>query len=467
MKARFAIATAIVTTAAALPAAAVGSTIEVTAGAGPSNNEYIDYVASKGEKNRVRVLIKKNTLVFVDKGTKRIRPKQDFGFGRCKATSPRRVVCPNFPLIASLRDGNDRFSVAPGDKGSPPTATSPLKYAETYEDTEGAIVEALIVDMGTGDDFVSGSRYNDVLIPGRGRDHVEGRGGPDQIYTSSDGSPDSLDGGGDADSVSFNAQDRLTVDLTAGTAIVGGETDTVRGLERVHGGQAADVLRGSERTDALYGEGGADTVDGRGGNDLIVGDSPLTMVGAANTLVGGEGDDIVDTRVERATPTSTADCGPGTDAFAGGVDTRLGPSCELTIPRLPFGSLTTPTEENLFDGSPTRAVPVAKTPDTATFDVACPSTDDLNHGGCAVTIALERPPTPGSDAPPEQLGSGNADIEPGAHGNVTVTLNAAGQAAVASGDPVAVRAAIDLKPLPGSPPGTAPAKLRWGWQADL
>jgi len=48
---------------------------------------------------------------------------------------------------------------------------------------------------------------------------------------------------------------------------------------------------------------------------------------------------------------------------------------------------------------------------------------------------------------------------------VTVQLNAAGQAAVAGIDPVAVRLAMELAPPAGSP--ASPAKPFTGWQADL
>jgi Ca2+-binding RTX toxin-like protein len=462
MTARTRIALTTVIACLALPAPAFASVIEITASAGTSSNEYLVYRTTKGESNRVQVLIKSRSLVLVDRGTKRIRTQGD-AYGRCRATSRQRVVCPSFPLAASLRDGNDRFTVAPGDHGTAPTSTTPLDYIERYEDTGGAVVETVIVDAGRGDDLVLTSKSNDFIRPGPGRDRIEARGGADAVRIEPDGAIDSIDGGGDADAVSFNSTTPLIVDLAAGTGGPSGEPDALKQFERAHGGSGADVLRGTDHTDALYGEGGRDDIDGRAGNDFLAGDSPATFDGDVNTLSGGDGDDFFDTRVELATPGSTAACGAGTDSYAGGVDTRLDPACELAIPRYQFDTRISPIQETLFPLSPANVAPVAKTATTVTFEVGCPSTAERNHSHCGGAINVERAPVPGLGA--EQLGSGTIDLQPGARGNVTVTLNAAGQQAVASADPVAVRVNMELAP-PAGQQGT-PAKVFAGWQADL
>jgi hemolysin type calcium-binding protein len=455
-----------VAAALAAPASAVASTIEVTASAGPASDEYLEYRTTKHEANRVSVLFAKHSVVIVDRGTRRIRTKGS-AFGRCKITSPQRAVCPHFSLYAFLRDGNDRLTVAPGDKGGPPVTTDPLDLAEDYEDTEGAIVETTYIDAGSGNDFVSGSKYNDIIIAGSGRDHVEGRDGPDRIYSAPDAAPDALIGGGDIDGVYFYGSKAVAVDLAAGIGGAAGEQDQLRSLERVHGGGAADVLRGTDGPDALYGEGAGDSIDGRGGPDLLVADSPITSEGSPfNDILGGAGDDIVDTRTAKPTPTAHVDCGDGADRHIGGVDAFLAASCESALPRVPFGSLTLPADEDVLYGTPMKTTPVAKAADNVTFEVPCPATSERNNSGCTGKVTLERPPVAGSNAPPEQFGSGNFSLMPGQSGNVVVTLTPAGQAAVAGADPVAVHVTMDLAP-PAVSPAPPVAHADFGWQADL
>jgi hypothetical protein len=81
-------------------------------------------------------------------------------------------------------------------------------------------------------------------------------------------------------------------------------------------------------------------------------------------------------------------------------------------------------------------------------------------------VTLERPPVAGSNAPPEQFGSGNFSLMPGQSGNVVVTLTPAGQTAVAGADPVAVHVTMDLAP-PAVSPAPPVAHADFGWQADL
>lgn len=432
-----------------LPATAGASTIEVSASAGPAASEFLQYRASKGEANRVRVLFGKNSVVLVDKSTKRITVKRDQGFGRCRATSRHRVVCPDMPLFASLRDSKDRFSVAPGDRGDAPTSTNPRSYAADYEDTEGAVTVTLFVDAGSGDDSVTGSKYDDTILPGPGRDTVDGRDGPDAIDSEPDGVIDSLDGGGDIDSISFFSSAPVSVDLAAGAGGPAGELDRLAGFERVHGGSGDDDIRGTETTDALYGESGRDHLDGRGGNDMVVGDAPDVTNGSPNELIGGDGDDVLDTRAEKPAPTSTVACGAGNDSHIGGVDALLDPSCESALLRVGFGTVTDPeTEEVLYD-DPMKVTPVAKTSDSITFEVPCPK-----HRNGACTGKLELP----------DYGSADFSLSPGERRSVTVPLNAAGQAAVAGSSPVAVRLSMDLSPVNQ---GQFVARTSLGFQADL
>jgi hypothetical protein len=105
--------------------------------------------------------------------------------------------------------------------------------------------------------------------------------------------------------------------------------------------------------------------------------------------------------------------------------------------------------------------PVAKTSDSVTFEVRCPTTQERNNSGCGGSVVVERAP----GGPAEQYGSGAISLGPGARGNVTVNLSAAGQAAVASSDPVGVRLAMELAPPQGAQFG--PTTAFTGWQTDL
>ena len=78
-------------------------------------------------------------------------------------------------------------------------------------------------------------------------------------------------------------------------------------------------------------------------------------------------------------------------------------------------------------------------------------------------MSLERPPTSATDTP-EQLGSKVFSIPAGSRTNVTVALNAAGIAALASpGAVLSVHVVGSIAPPP-SPPGQSTAKLDYGWQ---
>jgi hypothetical protein len=466
MRARTSLALALAAAAAlAIPPATAGAaTVTVSASAGPAAGEFIWYRVGRGENNRVRVLIRPTSIVIVDKGTKRITPKRDEGFGRCRSAGLRRVICPNFGLETSLRDGNDRFSVAPGDRGTAPSSTDPFDYEESYEDTEGAIVHTVFVNAGDGDDFVSGSDGDDILMPGRGTDRVEGRDGNDVIYSSPDLRVDRTDGGGGIDALRFFTESNrgVTVDMAAHTANTGTATspDVLKRIERVHGGQGDDLLAGTEGTDALYGEGGVDTVAGRGGNDLVVGDSPITSEPAANTLTGGDGDDVLDARAPELRRTSNLNCGNGADRMLGASDDFLADaSCESAIPRVRFGDFI--PNETLLVGSLMRIPPVARDAQGApTYEVPCPTSAEQANSGCTGTVALEEPPGAGA---PASYGSGAFNLAPGQRANVPVTLTDAGKAAIAANQPYVVHVTMDLAPVA---PSTLVRQVDFGWQTS-
>jgi Ca2+-binding RTX toxin-like protein len=141
---------------------------------------------------------------------------------------------------------------------------------------------------------------------------ITGNGG-DNVFTGSAGSQtfagrggnDSFDGGDGIDTVSyFGAFQSLNVDLNQGRASSNGwgGTDTLTNIENVIGTNQNDVIVGNAGANVLNGLDGSDTLAGLGGDDVLIGGS-----GAADELIGGDGNDIYqfaessDTIVETAT----------------------------------------------------------------------------------------------------------------------------------------------------------------------
>ncbi|MEA2427100.1 MAG: hypothetical protein QOF37_728 [Thermoleophilaceae bacterium] len=442
------------------PAVAQASRVELTGTAGPAAEVFPLYRAAKGERNHVHVTLGSRGVTIFDSGVRRIHPTSTL----CKSLSRRRVFCDgSFYVEVRLGDRNDTVTFSPGGNGRAPATANPLSLAEDYSDNQGAPTATTFVYGGPGNDVISGSNLDDFIDPGPGRDRVMGRGGDDVLYMPPDGRRDSADGGGGVDTLDYQQLHRpVTVDLTAGTARIAGETESVSNFERVHGTPGADTLLGSAKGDALYGEGGNDHIDGRAGNDLLVGESPLGGMGP-NTIVGGTGNDVVDARGSALGPTTTVDCGPGADRETGDVDSLLDPSCEAAVVRIPADNL--PDEQPLF-GVPMKAAPVASDATGPTFEVPCPTAAQYPNGGCTGTVALQRPPAAGSGSAPESYGSGSFSLTPGQRADVHVTLNVAGQAAVAAGSPVAVHVTGEAAPNPPTPGRSGP-KIDFGWQRVL
>jgi hypothetical protein len=86
-----------------------------------------------------------------------------------------------------------------------------------------------------------------------------------------------------------------------------GEGDSMRGIEVVSGGVAADDLRGGFGRDVLSGGPGADRLKGRYGRDVLIGGS------GADRLTGGSGSDGLQGDGE-----DEADGTPGSDLLVGG-----------------------------------------------------------------------------------------------------------------------------------------------------
>jgi len=208
-----------------------------------------------------------------------------------------------------------------------------------------------ILTGGPGDDTLNGNDDNDTLIGAAGVDILNGNDG-DDILQGGTGN-DTLNGGKGSDTADFS--DRIaavTADLDGSKVLtqvgVAGEKDVINptastaDVENLKGGTAADILtgtavaniiwggagndtiRGGSGNDTLYGDGDVDDIDGQAGDDYIVGGA-----GADASLVGGAGNDTVDS--QDAAADVVIDCGLGEAdiSIADAMDMGVPVGCEL------------------------------------------------------------------------------------------------------------------------------------------
>jgi Ca2+-binding RTX toxin-like protein len=123
---------------------------------------------------------------------------------------------------------------------------------------------------------IVGTKAPDVIVAGRGRNTIDGKGGNDVICA----------GGGN---------------------------------DIVHGGRGNDTIFGEGGNDELFGERGSDTLDGGEGEDLVVGASGNDTLrggpGDHDRLEGGPGDDSLDGGPGNY---DVLNGGPGNDSIDGG-----------------------------------------------------------------------------------------------------------------------------------------------------
>jgi len=132
----------------------------------------------------------------------------------------------------------------------------------------------IVGDAGANRLFGAGG--NDLLFGGEGNDWVVGGAGNDY-----------LDGGNGSDVTMYeDSTSAVTVNLLTGVATDGlGGTDTLVGVEAVHGGKFADTLILGNAAGYVFGRGGNDKITGGISGDTFYGGS------GADRIDGGEGID--------------------------------------------------------------------------------------------------------------------------------------------------------------------------------
>lgn len=163
-----------------------------------------------------------------------------------------------------------------------------------------------LIQGGDGDDFLDGGPGDDELRGGDGDDSLAGAQGADE-----------LDGGGGTDTADYGtAPGPVLVDLDNGFGLFGdAQGDALDDIENVRGGGAADTLIGDDGDNLLDGEGGPDSLTGGDGDDTLAG-------GAGIDTLDGEGD--ADTVTYARDPAGVAvDLSAGTGVDGLGATDRL------------------------------------------------------------------------------------------------------------------------------------------------
>ena len=133
------------------------------------------------------------------------------------------------------------------------------------------------VNLGAGDDYLSGGGGDDTIGSSGGDDTILG-GGDDDFVFGGIGN-DTVDGGADNDHVG----DALGNDVLLG----GAGNDTIRSFD------GGDIIDGGSGNDVIYGGYGADDISGGAGADKLYGDTVLFASRGNDTLDGGSGNDLL------------------------------------------------------------------------------------------------------------------------------------------------------------------------------
>jgi hypothetical protein len=276
----------------------------------PNHGERLVVRGGRGEANRLSVAQgAAGEFLVSDAG-----PALRAGPG-CAPSGEQLVACPtSTPRLVAF--------VLAGDRGDTVTSSVPVN-----------------IDGGSGNDRLGGSPLADALYGAEGRDVVRGNGGDDALRDGrlprlppaeqDEGrffppaleptapvppERDLFDGGPGTDTLGYERRPRgVMADLARTDRHAGarGEGDSLRGLERLEGGEGGDVLLGNDLANSLLGGDGDDLLVGRAGND------DLALGAGSNRARGGAGDDTVGSlREDPLRERQRVACGLGRDRVA-------------------------------------------------------------------------------------------------------------------------------------------------------
>ncbi len=186
--------------------------------------------------------------------------------------------------------------------------------------------------------FLTGTEGDDSLLGTLDTEVIEGLGGNDTLYGSTDGA-DTLRGGEGNDTLRYAERDVL-LQGGPGDDFIDFFTGAGSGSPTLEGGAGNDTIETSSRSDSISGGDDDDDIRaaGFGGNDIIDGgdgNDTIDLFGTNVTVTGGAGNDFVDF----VGSTSSADIngGTGNDTLEGtnGTDTiEGGDNDDLITPNL-------------------------------------------------------------------------------------------------------------------------------------
>lgn len=250
----------------------------------------------------------------------------------CQLLEPRRLLAASF----SLSDGvltikgtsNDEFGGASLVAGGFINAS----IGDAFDQFRANRVDKIVVKAGGGDDEISlvgvedipcsvrggdgndtlsGANGNDTIRGDDGKDQIDPRSGNDKVY-GDEGNDSFIDnlrftspgfsgkdifiGGDGRDEISYYARSanlRISLDGEANDGEDGEKDNVMPDVEVVIGGGGDDRIYGNSRDNRLYGGGGHDRIDAKGGNDRLYADLPQGTGFGNDTLLGGDGDDIL------------------------------------------------------------------------------------------------------------------------------------------------------------------------------
>ena len=208
------------------------------------------------------------------------------------------------------------------DAGNPSGPALPFSVATPVSETDTLESIENVVLSDDSDVFIATGAAANTVFGGDGDDLIAGGGGTDV-----------LDGGAGNDTNSFQGISAdVTASLADGTATYGLVSETFTNFENLTGSTGNDTLTGDDNDNVLTGAAGNDTLTGGAGNDTLVGG------GGTDVIDGGEGIDTNSfegiglgvTATLNADGTGTADYGSVSENFTG-IENLTGSSNNDTL----------------------------------------------------------------------------------------------------------------------------------------
>jgi len=214
-----------------------------------------------------------------------------------------QLVWADGEIRSLILDVRDNANTALGSSG--------LQTGTIGNDTFTAAFSATVVNAWTGSDTVTANGIVKEYYLGLGNDRMN---------VASVINTDEYYGGNGIDTIDWSGSGEtgITIDLAAGTATDGTNTETMEGFEYAIGTAGGDTITGTTGTNALYGGDGADSLYGGGGTDYLYGGTGADRLyggTGSNYMYGSDGNDIG----YGGTGYNYFSGGSGNDVFYGGT----------------------------------------------------------------------------------------------------------------------------------------------------